>query len=504
MSSHGPEERLSNLSTTRPRPLRASSLFLTLLALAGNALGASFTPARSSDDLHNPHKGFMHWGTTFAADGGVTDHYGSRIFHVYAPWREIETADQVFDWAGFEQHHLNPISAVYPDATFVLRLVADYPDSAGSGIDTYYSGGQNERDYPLFLEQAPLNIPATNYASCDGDGPGRAPDWNHANLKPQLEQLIDALDARYDGDPRITAIQVGLLGLWGEWHQSGCPALEPGATVKQAVRDRYAAMVTVTPLQTRYSRATDVGNTEFAFHEDYFPSFTGACNQFPTPMPLCSDDGDWNLEWAFAHQSPGARDNWQSNPVSGESPLAAQKNVWVTRQADIETLIRTYHLSFLGPAGKHEEAGFASALVPIRRTLGYNLHLDLVDFPASLSAGSFGASATLFNSGSAPPYHDFALRLELVDAGGVSRWSGSFAQDPRDSLPNTAFNLSHSFTLPADVPDGSYSLRASLPALASGRPPIVLQSTPRDANGRVILGTITVLASGNLFANGFE
>lgn len=482
-------------------PLRFA---LLLCALAPVAWATSFTPARSSDDLRNPHKGYMHWGTTFAADGGVDDHYGSRIFHVYAPWREIETADQVFDWAGFEQRHLTPISNAYPDATFVLRLVADYPDSTGSGIDAYYTGGQNERDYPLFLEQPPLSIPATNYSSCDGDGPGRAPDWNHANLRPQLEQLIDALDARYDGDPRITAIQVGLLGLWGEWHQSGCPGLEPGTAVKQAVRNRYAAMVTTTPLQTRYPRSADVGTTEIAFHEDYFPSFTGACNLFPTPMPQCSDDGNWNLEWAFANESPAARDNWMRNPLSGESPLTAQKNVWVTRQADIETLIRLYHLSFLGPAGKHEEAGFANALNPIRRTLGYNLHLDLVDFPGSLAAGSFNASATLFNTGSAPPYHDFALRLELVDGGGVSRWAGSFAQDPRDSLPNSALNLAQAFTLPANVSAGTYSLRASLPALAAGGPAIVLQSTPRDANGRVILGNVTVTSSGNLFTNGFE
>jgi len=478
-------------------------VFLLFCSAASTGWATSFTPARSSDDLRNPHKGYMHWGTTFGADGGVDDHYGSRIFHVYAPWREIETADQVFDWAGFEQRHLTPIIAVYPDATFVLRVVADYPDSAGSGIDTYYSGGQNERDYPLFLEQSPHNIVGTNYASCNGDGPGRAPDWNDPDFRTQAEQLIDAMAARYNSDPRITAIQTGLLGLWGEWHQTGCPTLEPGSAIKQAIRNRYLAEVTV-PLQTRYARTADVGTSEIAFHEDYFPSFTGACNQFPTPMPRCDDSGNWNLEWALANESPAARDNWISNPVSGESPLSDQKNVWVTRQADIETLIRLYHLSFLGPAGKHEEAGFTAALSSIRRVLGYNLHLDLVDFPGTVQAGTFNANATLFNSGSAPLYHDVVLRLELVDAGGISRWSGDFAQDPSDSLPGAAFNLSQTFHLPAQVPAGTYSLRASLPDLSAGRPPTVLQSAPRDANGRVILGNIVVASMEVLFANGFE
>lgn len=488
--------------------MKATLAFAALLCLTGafSAAATDFFPVRTTDDLSNPHKGYMLWGTTFAADGGVDDFYATRIFHVYVPWREIETADQVFDWAGFETRHLTPISTQFPDATFVLRLVADYPNSAGSGIDTYYAGGQNERDYPLFLEQPPLNIAASNYTSCNGDGPGRAPDWNDADMIAQMQQLISALAARYDGDARITAIQVGLLGLWGEWHQTGCPALEPGNVVKQAVRDRYQQVFLNTPLQTRYPRLTDVGSTEFGFHEDYFPSFTGNCNLFAPALPLCDDTGNWNLEWAYANETPASRNNWQSHPISGESPLASQKNVWVSRRTDIESLLRLYHFSFLGPAGKHEESGFGSSLAPIRRTLGYNLHLDRMELPATINAGALiQAGATIANTGSAPLYHDFFLQLELVDAGGVTRWSGQFAQDPRSALPSVDLLLSANFLIPANLAPGNYSLRASLPALAAGRPAVTLQSGPRDASGRVIVASVSVIASETaLFESSFE
>ncbi|HJU38176.1 MAG TPA: hypothetical protein VJ724_01290, partial [Tahibacter sp.] len=321
----------------------------------------TFAPTPTQDDLNNPHKGFMLWGTTWSPGDEAGNYYGASVYHIYVPWREVETADQAFAWSTFEANHFAPILASDPQATFVLRLVADYPDGVGSGLAAHYTGGQNERDYPLFLEQPPLSIQGTDYASCDGNGPGRAPDWNAAAFRTQAVQLVEAFGARYDGDPRITAIQAGLLGLWGEWHQTGCASLEPGRDVKVAVRDAYVRAFPRTRVQTRYARDPDVVGTNFGFHEDYFPSFTANCIY---GFALCDDDGDWNLEYGLTHVAPAARENWRVNPVSGESPMTAQKNAWTNDTADVLTVIGNYHFSLLGPAGKHEEPGFAAALAP--------------------------------------------------------------------------------------------------------------------------------------------
>lgn len=481
------------------------ALLIVSLGASAWAQAALFEPPRSADDLANPHKGFLLWGTTFAQDGGVDNFHDAHLYHVYLPWREVETADQVFDWALFESRHIDPIIAADPAATFVLRVVADYPDGSGSGIDHYYSGGSNARDYPLFLEQPPLSIAASNYTSCDGDGPGRAPDWNDPDFIAQALQLVAALADRYDGDPRITAIQVGLLGLWGEWHQSGCETLAPGDPVKVAVRDAYVQHFVATPLQTRYARSTDVGDSGFGFHEDYFPSFTAACSRYQPALPLCDDGGNWNLEYALTHESPQARDNWWLNPISGESPLASQQDAWVTRQTDIEDLIGAYHLSFLGPAGKHEQAGNSAAMAAIKRRLGYQLHLDRVEVPTPWPAGAASAVVlSVANSGSAPLYHDYRLRLELLDAGLAVAARCELPSDLRTLLPGTSTELSASCVLPADLAAGSYALRAAVGALAPDRPPLLLQSAPRDAQGRVQLGQVNITASPLLFADGFE
>ncbi len=497
--------RATGLTWDNMQLARRTTLFGICLLSSLAAMALDFTPARTGDDLVNPHKGWMLWGTTFVLDGGVDNFHGVRIFHVYAPWRELETSDQVFDWAGFEQHHLAPITAVYPDATFVLRIVADYPNSVGSGINGWYGGVDDERDYPLFLEQAPLSIPASNYTSCNGDGPGRAPNWNHPAFATQATQLIEAMAARFDGDPRITAVQVGLLGLWGEWHQTGCPTLEPGSAIKALVRDTYASAFTQTPLQTRYPRIPDAQGIEIGFHEDYFPSFTGSCSRFVPALPLCDDSGDWNLEWSMANATPESRDNWRVHPLSGESPLTTQKNVWISRAGDVESLIRDYHFSFIGPAGKHEEAGNAATLAHLRRALGYNLHLDRLDIGSGFERGStLAVTAEIGNSGSAPPYHRPRLRLSLLDGGSNVVWNGEFGGDLAQAVPGSPFLLVENFAVSSDVLPGPYALRASLIDRDSGRPDSILQSGPRDAQGRVIIANVTVAVGTIIFANSFD
>ncbi|MBX3724506.1 MAG: DUF4832 domain-containing protein [Xanthomonadales bacterium] len=472
------------------------------LTLSGASLAAEFRPGRTEELLANPHVGFMLWGTTT----GASNHYGASIRHVYVPWREIETSDQVFDWDGFEQRRLQPFLTANPDTTFVLRLVADYPNGAASGLTTYYSGGQNQRDYPLFLEQPPLNIPGVDYASCNGDGPGRTPDWNHPRMAAQMAELVAAMAARYDGHPRITAIQVGLLGLWGEWHQSGCPQNAPGAAVKASVRDAYAAAFGQTPLQTRYARNPDAVGVEFGFHEDYFPSFTALCSRFVPAFPRCSSTGDWNLEWAMLNVTPASQDNWRSAPLSGESPFSDQKNTWTERTADVVSLLRSFHFSFLGPAGKHQEPGHAGAMSQIRANLGYRLHLDRVVLPDALVPGEpFSLTLELGNGGTAPLYHRYLLAIDGVDSGGVVRFSLLSGADLRDVLPDQALLVEEDHVLPQGTPAGGYALRARLLPMVPGSTPVTLHSSPRDAAGRVILGAIDVgLAPTDLiFADGF-
>lgn len=449
---------------------------------------ASYSPAPTANDYNNPHKGFMLWGTDYA-DGAPNNYYGATIYHIYVPWREIETSDQVFEWGRFETNHLLPILNKDPRATFVLRPVADYPDGQNSGVTLFYTGGDLRRDFPSFLTNAPLSITAYPYTSCDGDGPGITPDWNDPAMITQLVQFVQAFAERYDGDPRITAVQVGLLGLWGEWHQSGCDNRGPSSAVKIAVRDAYAAAFTNTPLQTRYPGNPDAVGVEFGFHEDYFPSFTAPCIY---GFPDCDDSGPWNMSYGFTHVTPGSADNWLSNPISGESPNTNQKRTWSNDVADVMTVLRDYHFSFLGPAGGHENQGNGANLLPMKRLLGYNYQIVRVDWPTDIWWGhDFDVTLVLTNTGAAPIYHRFPVEVALCDAAGVPVWRGTYSFDLRTLTPNVDFERTEHFATPPVAP-GVYSLRIGIVDPRTGEPGIRIQSAGEDANYRIVIGNVQV------------
>jgi hypothetical protein len=60
---------------------------------------------------------------------------------------------------------------------------------------------------------------------------GPSPNYGDPRVLRALEQYIVALGDRYDGDKRIGAIHVGLLGIYGEGHTFPTEGLVPDSSV---------------------------------------------------------------------------------------------------------------------------------------------------------------------------------------------------------------------------------------------------------------------------------
>jgi hypothetical protein len=56
---------------------------------------------------------------------------------------------------------------------------------------------------------------------------GKSPSYGDSRLLTALEQFIVAWGNRIDGDTRVAAVHIGLLGFWGEGHTYPDTALVP-------------------------------------------------------------------------------------------------------------------------------------------------------------------------------------------------------------------------------------------------------------------------------------
>jgi len=164
----------------------------------------------------------------------------------------------------------------------VMRVFIDYP-SRDSGL-------------PEYLQETVSCEPYTEH------GGGCSPDYSDPLLQQAILDLIAKFGERYNGDPRIGFIQVGILGFWGEWHTWPHTEWFPSEDFQNEVLHRYAEAFPDTHLQVRNPVAESV-NLPIGFHDDSFAYSTlGELNWFFYPKL----------------QAAGADSRWKEVPIGGE------------------------------------------------------------------------------------------------------------------------------------------------------------------------------------------
>ena len=237
-------------------------------------------------------------------------------------------------------------------------------------------------------------------------------------MRQALTNFIAALGARYDGDPRIGFITVGLLGFWGEWHTY--PHTEWFASV--SVQDRVLAACTNAFRQTRLLRR--------------YPNKTGSFNPATLPIGYHDDSFAYSTiappSWHFLGQmaEAGETNKWRTQPIGGEvrpevqslhvghepirtasRPARISRFVWTCTHASWMLNHGAFSPGFTGDQKTRAVAGSAR--------LGYELYVSnavLVD--ASVS-GSLRVDLQLRNAGVAPFYYDWPVQLGARNSNNV-------------------------------------------------------------------------------------
>lgn len=331
----------------------------------------------------------------------------------YTKLDDLMTGPEAFNWA--------PLDAKLDAAAsrghqFVARVYLEWPGRT-TGVPQYLiEGGLTMRTWTNTNTQ-PFP-PAVDHT----------PDYEDPQLRAALTHFIHALGGRYDGDPRLGFVELGLLGTWGEWHNSPNDAWFASKTVQREVMDAYERAFRKTKLLARYPagaddfRYADNGTRAFGYHDDSFAWAT-------------LHTGKRGDEWFFETRlrSAEALDKWRTQPIGGE----VRPEVWsclfdepscAPPGQELDRCVAVTHASWLCNEGvfrgKIQGAARERAVEAARR-LGYELHVTSVDLAPVPRHDALTIALTVTNTGVAPFYYDWPVELGVLDSQSniVARWT---------------------------------------------------------------------------------
>jgi len=178
-------------------------------AVQPGAIMVRVEPREIDDLLANPGMGwqaFHHFADDDKNLQGLPS--ASAYFRFY--WREIEPRDGEIDFARFDELLAHARRA---GQKFAFRIMC-----TGSG---------QYMDVPAWLKDQGCRGIEFKY----GGRSHWVPDFSDSLFQQKHFRLIRELGKRYDGHPDLDLLDIGSVGLWGEWHMSSTAAVDTGKPV---------------------------------------------------------------------------------------------------------------------------------------------------------------------------------------------------------------------------------------------------------------------------------
>jgi hypothetical protein len=441
-------------------------LLLILSSVAAMAGTNSYLLARSSAPTNNPLKGFMPYAGSYS-NMPYSMEWG------YLPLRTLMTGPTNFDWSSLDTllgqiagHGHQTVFRIYLDYPAQPTGIPQYLLDAGLATHTYTDYGNNSRSV--------------------------SPDYENPLLRQALTNFIAALGARYDGDPRIGFITVGLLGFWGEWHTYPYTNWFASITVQDEVLSAYEAAFAQTKLLVRRPAGTNPTARRLGYHDDSF-----AYETIDPPS------------WMFLGLLKDAAETnkWLTQPIGGEVRPEVQPCMWDSSQTncvppgqDFSNCVALTHASWMLNQGAFAP-GFTgsqqSLAVAGGSMLGYEFYVSnasLVD--ASLSE-PLAMTLKVWNTGVAPFYYDWPVQLAALNASNtlVKTWTTPWKLS--DLLP-AATNTVWTWTQTNHgLPAGKYKLVLRVQNPLVGGVPLLFANQAQDADlpSWLSLGTVSITSS---------
>ena len=462
-------------SAARSKPLVSITYLPFVESVRSSALLASdlksLEPEQlsvSAPEIVNPMRGLYRWmGQEYALQPTPSlDAYGRYT------WRDLEPTQGDYSFAKLEADIAKAAREGRKYSFRVRTVVA----TKGSAIPDYAMTGAGWwADY-----------------NKDNARDTYIPDWNDPAFLERLDTFMQALGKRYNNDPRVAFLDIGLFGNWGEWHMSGFSYPSSSGAQRATTTTRY--------------RLVDM-------HIDAFPS---------TPLVMMTDDAEalvyamkrsprigWrrdSLGWNTGHFGKVERDPVRWNAIKDRWKTALvvsefcnpryQNDPEVFEQALIE--VERYHVSLVSNANtiKWSELSAAGkeAFVRLGKTAGYRLVLDELVLPGTILAGStFDITTRWENTGVAPVYEPWQVAVQLRKAGSDEvAWETTSGIELTTVLPGNVSEQSDRVTVPGNLGQGAYDVVVVVGDPRQTRAPLALALADVQPDGSYRLGSVSV------------
>ncbi|WP_372934273.1 DUF4832 domain-containing protein [Mariniphaga sediminis] len=365
-----------------------------------------FRPDDTGEALTNPGMGWV-----FHYYSGRTGNYGYHlepsdsldwfpgcsVVYMRIPWTFVEPEEGFYNWTVFDTPAQRFIAKgkklairINPCEHWITWATPRWVKSAGAkGVFFNHREGPSEK------------------------GNLWDPDYLDPGFIEKFELLVKALADRYDGNPNIAWIELG-IGLWGEgWKIHSSPSREINDKIVRLQIDIYL----------KYFK-----NTLICINDDMIGSRPSNRNLLLTEYALSKglalrDDSIMVNKYPHAwHSDDLAMKFWPKKPVileTGHYGLLKEKGTW--EKSKLLEAVEAYHSSYLSihwwPQEFYREN--KEFIERINQRLGYRIQLKNIKYPEAIEIGErFKVEWTWANAGVAPCYQGGHPALTVKDKKG--------------------------------------------------------------------------------------
>jgi hypothetical protein len=447
-----------------------AALLSCRLAAAQGGVNVKVTPKEIDDLLPNPGMGWQTFHRFADEDPNLAGLPStSAYFRLY--WSEIEPAEGEIDFGRLD--------GLLARAKQAGQKLAFRVMCAGTTKDYLY--------VPPWLKDK--GCPGSEYQYSKAGPKHWVPDMDSAVFQEAHFRLLNELGKRYDGHPDFDLLDMGSVGLWGEWHMSGTGVDMPTPENRLAIIDCYRSAFPKSP------KVMLIGDEPGMHH-----AVTNGCGW---RADCLGDMGGFSKTWNhmehFYRQQldrTGAEDAWKAAPVAFESCWDTRK--WQEEGWDIRAIFDyalDLHCSYLNNKSAPIPEGTRPEIERLLRKVGYRLVVREAEFEAVLKPDRPYTGRMLWeNVGVAPPYRDYLVALRFTGREGQPTAVSMTDLSVKGWLPGEAqkVGIAVGFESGREPRPGEYDLAYALVDPGTKKPAIRLAVEGRDGEGWYPLGTVNV------------